>query len=93
MLLLRIGLDDRGDGRSIFGRSKAPVFCVKNRKPGAFCISGPILICLQLLLPIFPKRVGAVATPETAKAICGEWLAMIKAFGGLCNLYVEFHKI
>ena len=42
-----------------------PDFLRKNRKPGGFCVLGAIWACLQLLLPIFLNRVGAVAAETT----------------------------
>ena len=42
---------------------KTPNFPVKNGELGAFCIPWAILAYLQLFLPIFLKRVGAVAAP------------------------------
>jgi len=43
---------------------KTPNFPVKNGELGAFCVLWVILICLQLFLPIFPNRVGAVAAED-----------------------------
>ena len=46
---------------------KTPDFLRKNRESGAFCVLGAIMSYLQLLLPIFPKHVGAVAAPSVER--------------------------
>ena len=43
---------------------KTPDFLHESSQSGAFCISAAILIYLQLLQPIFPKRVGEMAAPD-----------------------------
>ena len=42
---------------------KTPDFLHESSQSGAFCISAAILIYLQVLLPIFSKRVGEMAAP------------------------------
>ena len=44
-----------------------PDFLRKNRESGAFCVLWAILIYLQLLLPIFSKRVGGMATTSAER--------------------------
>ena len=46
---------------------KTPNFPRSNGELGAFYVLGPMLIYLQLFLPIFPKRVGAVAAEDARK--------------------------
>jgi hypothetical protein len=47
---------------------KTPNFPQSNGELGAFCISWAIIIYSQRFLPIFPKRVGEMATPAWRRA-------------------------